>query len=38
MKEAGFDDPQEVAHQTTVMGRILFYKAVRPKSAFPTAA
>jgi len=38
MKEAGFDDPQEVAHQTTVMGRILYYKAVRPKSAFPTAA
>ena len=38
MKEAGFDDPEEVVHQTSIMGRIVYYKAIRPNTASPTAA
>ena len=30
MRDAGFEDSQEVAHETTIMGRIVYYKAVRP--------
>ncbi len=29
---AGFKDSQEVAHETTIMGRIVYYKAIRPPS------
>jgi ubiquinone/menaquinone biosynthesis C-methylase UbiE len=38
MRDAGFADYQEVAHQTVVLGRIVYYKAVRPTSPPPTAA
>lgn len=38
MQDAGFADCQEVAHQTTILGRIVYYKAVRPPSAPLTAA
>jgi len=38
MREAGFEDSQEVAHETTILGRIVYYKAIRPLSPPPTAA
>ena len=33
MGDAGFEAPQEVAHETLTLGRIVYYKAVRPLSA-----
>ena len=33
MRHAGFADSQEVSRQTVVLGRIVYYKAVRPHSA-----
>ena len=33
MGDAGFQAPQEVAHETLTLGRIVYYKAVRPLSA-----
>lgn len=33
MGDAGFEPPQEVAHETVTLGRIVYYKAVRPLSA-----
>jgi hypothetical protein len=30
MQEAGFKDCQVVAHRSTIIGRIVYYKAVRP--------
>jgi SAM-dependent methyltransferase len=30
MRDAGFEDSQEVANETTIVGRIVYYKAVRP--------
>lgn len=30
MRDAGFADVREVAQQTTILGRVLYYKAVRP--------
>jgi ubiquinone/menaquinone biosynthesis C-methylase UbiE len=38
MSEAGFAEPQEIAHQTTLLGRIVYYRATRPHSPIPTAA
>ncbi len=38
MGEAGFADCQEIAHQTTIMGRVVYYRALRPHSAHLTAA
>ena len=37
MGEAGFAEPQEVAHQTSLLGRIAYYRALRPHSPIPTA-
>ena len=37
MSEAGFAEPQEVAHQTTLLGRVVYYRALRPHSPIPTA-
>ena len=38
MREAGFEEAQEVARQTSLMGRIVYYSALRTHSAIPTAA
>jgi len=38
MRDAGFKDSQEVAHGTTIMGRIVYYQAIRPPSPPSTAA
>jgi ubiquinone/menaquinone biosynthesis C-methylase UbiE len=38
VREAGFVDSQEVTHETTIMGRIVYYKAVRPPSSQSAAA
>ena len=38
MRDAGFEGCQEVAHETTILGRIVYYKAIRPPSSPPTAA
>lgn len=38
MRDAGFTDSQEVAHQTVILGRIAYYKAVRPPWPPPAAA
>ena len=38
MSEAGFADPQEVDHQTTLLGRVVYYRALRPHSPIPAAA
>ena len=35
MSEAGFADPEEVAHQTTLLGRVVYYRALRPNSQIP---
>jgi hypothetical protein len=37
MRDAGFEESQEVAHQTSILGRIAYYRAIRPPSA-PSAA
>jgi cyclopropane fatty-acyl-phospholipid synthase-like methyltransferase len=33
MRQAGLDDPAEVAHQRTIFGRIFFYHASQPRPA-----
>jgi ubiquinone/menaquinone biosynthesis C-methylase UbiE len=38
MQDAGFVDFQEVAREAVILGRIVYYKAVRPSSLLPTAA
>ena len=38
MAATGFADCQEITRQTTMMGRIVYYDALRPHSAIPTAA
>jgi ubiquinone/menaquinone biosynthesis C-methylase UbiE len=38
MGQAGFQEAGEVARQSTIMGRIVFYRAVRPQSPQPAAA
>jgi ubiquinone/menaquinone biosynthesis C-methylase UbiE len=38
MRDAGFKDIQEVAHETTILGRIVYYTAVRPPATPPAAA
>jgi hypothetical protein len=37
MQDAGFADSQEVTHEATIMGRIVYYKAVRPPSSLSAA-
>jgi ubiquinone/menaquinone biosynthesis C-methylase UbiE len=36
MRDAGFEDSQELAHETTILGRIVYYKAMRPPPLPPT--
>ena len=36
MRDVGFKDSQEVAHETTIIGRIVYYKAIRPPSPSST--
>jgi SAM-dependent methyltransferase len=38
LRDAGFTDAQEVAHEATILGRVVYYKAVRPASPKPTAS
>jgi ubiquinone/menaquinone biosynthesis C-methylase UbiE len=38
MRDAGFEESHEVARQTTILGRVVFYKAVRPHSPASIAA
>jgi len=38
MRDAGFEESYEVSRQTTILGRIVFYKAVRTHSPVSTAA
>jgi hypothetical protein len=38
MRDAGFEDSQEVAHETTILGRIVYYKAIQPSSLPPTVS
>ena len=38
LQDSGFADCQEVAHETPILGRIVYYKAVRPLTLSPTAA
>lgn len=38
MQDAGFEDSQQLAHETTVLGQIAYYKAVRPPSSRSAAA
>jgi ubiquinone/menaquinone biosynthesis C-methylase UbiE len=38
MREAGLADSQEVADETTILGRIVYYKAIRPPTPASSAA
>lgn len=38
LRDAGFEESHEVAHQTTILGRIVYYKAVGPNPQMSTAA
>jgi ubiquinone/menaquinone biosynthesis C-methylase UbiE len=37
MRDAGFENSQEIARETTILGRIVYYKAIRPPSPPPGA-
>jgi ubiquinone/menaquinone biosynthesis C-methylase UbiE len=38
MKAAGFEESRQVAQKATIMGRVIFYRAVRPQAPLPNGA